>query len=55
MYYKMLHQTESRLQFVAAVAVDEKTAYAVSCNFNGLFKIDLETEICEFVLTWLWR
>lgn len=46
MYYKML---ESRLQFVAAVAVDEKTAYAIPCNFNGLFKIDLETEICEFI------
>ena len=49
MYYEMLNHIETQLQFVAVAAIDEKTAYAVSYKFNGLFKIDLKTEVCEFI------
>lgn len=49
MYYEMLNNIEIQLQFVAVAVIDEKTAYAVSYKINGLFKIDLETEVCEFI------
>lgn len=49
MFNELWEHKEPGLQFEAVAVIDEKTAYASGYGINGLFKIDLDTEECEFI------